>query len=210
MTDDLPRKGQEGIDEMTNTASTSETATLTGRFQIDAAHSRLGFVARHAMVTKVRGHFGDVTGELHLDQEDPSRSTAEVTARMASINTGNEQRDEHLRGTDFFGVDEYPEMTFRSTKAEQTGDDQYRLTGDLTIKGVTRPVTFDLEFTGATHDPWGNLRVGFEGRAAINRKDWGLSWNVALEAGGLLVSEKINIELDIAAVRPEDEVASAS
>src|SRR5579884_4201228 len=127
----------------TETGTRTETGTLTGNYQIDAAHSRLGFVARHAMVTKVRGHFGDVTGQLYLDQEDPSRSTAEVVAQVASVDTGNQQRDEHLRSPDFFHVDEHPTMTFKSTKAEAVGDDEYRLTGDLTIKGVSRPVTFD-------------------------------------------------------------------
>jgi polyisoprenoid-binding protein YceI len=195
---------------MTETATTSPEATiLTGRYDIDAAHSRLGFVARHAMVTKVRGQFTDVTGRLYLDEEDPSRSTAEVDVQVASVNTGNGQRDEHLRGPDFFHVEENPLMTFRSTKAEALGDDNYRLTGDLTIKGVTRPVTFDLEHTGAARDPWGNLRVGFEGRTTINRKDWGLAWNVALEAGGFLVSDKITIELDIAAVRADESAAAA-
>jgi len=192
------------------TATNTETATLTGNYQIDAAHSRLGFVARHAMVTKVRGHFGDVTGQLHLDQEDPGRSSAEVVAQMASVDTGNAQRDEHLRSPDFFHVEQHPTMTFKSTKAEAVGAEEYRLTGDLTIKGVSRPVTFDIEFGGATRDPWGNLRVGFEGKATINRKDWGLEWNVVLEAGGLMVSDKITIELDIAAVRVEDQAASAA
>ncbi|HEV2369202.1 MAG TPA: YceI family protein [Acidimicrobiales bacterium] len=194
----------------TTTTTTSENSitALTGRYQIDAAHSRLGFVARHAMVTKVRGQFGDVDGQLYLDVEDPTRSTAEVTVQMKSISTGNDQRDEHLRSPDFFHVDEHPVMTFKSTKAESTGDDTYRLTGDLTIKGVSRPVTFDIEHTGATKDPWGNLRVGFEGKATINRKDWGLAWNAVLEAGGVMVSDKITIELDIAAVRPVEEAAA--
>jgi len=193
---------------MTTTA-TPEIATLTGRYQIDPTHSRLGFVARHAMVTKVRGQFGAVDGVLNLDQEDPTRSSAEVTAQMASVSTGNDQRDEHLRGPDFFHVEEHPVMTFHSTAAELAGEDTFRLTGDLTIKGVTRPVTFDIEFTGAAKDPWGNLRTGFEGKATINRKDWGLAWNVALEAGGILVSEKVTIELDIAAVRIEEDASAA-
>ena len=183
--------------------TTSEKITVTGDYQLDPAHSRLGFVARHAMVTKVRGQFPDFSGTLHLDEEDPSRSTAEVTVQMGSVETGQPQRDDHLRTSDFFDVEQFPTMSFRSTGAERTGEDRYALTGDLTIKGVTRPVTLDLEYTGVVRDPFGNDRVGFEGRATINRKDWGLVWNVALEAGGWLVSEKITLELDVAAVRPQ-------
>jgi polyisoprenoid-binding protein YceI len=193
---------------MTQTSTSTETS-LTGRYQIDPAHSRVGFVARHAMVTKVRGQFSDISGQLDLDEEDPTRSSAEVTVQMQSVNTGSDQRDDHLRGPDFFHVEEHPVMTFKSTKAEPAGDDRYRLTGDLTIKGVTRPVTFEIEHTGAAKDPWGNLRVGFEGKATVNRKDWGLAWNVALEAGGILVSDKITIELDIAAVKEEATEAAA-
>lgn len=181
--------------------TTSVPTTVTGTYQIDPAHSRLGFVARHAMVTKVRGQFTDFSGTLDLDEADPARSHAEVTVQMASIETGQAQRDEHLRGDDFFDVAANPVMTFRSTAAERTGDDTYRLTGDLTIKGVTRPVSIDIEYTGLVRDPFGNDRAGFEGRAVINRKDWGLGWNVALEAGGLLVSDKITLELDVAAIR---------
>jgi polyisoprenoid-binding protein YceI len=193
---------------MTQTSTSTETS-LTGRYQIDPAHSRVGFVARHAMVTKVRGQFSDISGQLDLDEEDPTRSSAEVTVQMQSVNTGSDQRDDHLRGPDFFHVEEHPVMTFKSTQAEPAGDDRYRLTGDLTIKGVTRPVTFEIEHTGAAKDPWGNLRVGFEGKATVNRKDWGLAWNVALEAGGILVSDKITIELDIAAVKEEAAEAAA-
>ena len=192
---------------MTTEATTTQTqpTTVTGHYQIDPAHSRLGFVARHAMVTKVRGQFTDFSGTLDLDEADPGRSTAEVTVQMRSVETGQPQRDEHLRNSDFFDVDAHPTMTFKSTKAERTGQDNYRLTGDLTIKGVTRPVTLDVEYNGLVRDPFGNDRAGFEARATINRKDWDLSWNVALEAGGFLVSDKITLELDIAAVRTPTE-----
>jgi polyisoprenoid-binding protein YceI len=185
----------------TTTTTENQAGTVTGHYQIDPAHSRLGFVARHAMVTKVRGQFTDFSGTLYLDEADPTRSTAEVTVQMGSVETGQPQRDDHLRNSDFFDVETHPTMTFRSTAAERTGRDSYRLTGDLTIKGVTRPVTLDVEYNGLVRDPFGNDRAGFEARTTINRKDWDLSWNVALEAGGFLVSDKITIELDIAAVR---------
>jgi polyisoprenoid-binding protein YceI len=193
--------------ETDTTAQTSPagTATITGQYQIDPAHSRIGFVARHAMVTKVRGKFNDFSGSLHLDEADPSRSTAEVTVQMGTVETGQPQRDEHLRTSDFFEVEKYPTMTFKSTKAERNGEDNYRLTGDLTIKGVSRPVTLDIEYNGLVRDPFGNDRAGFEGRTVINRKDWGLTWNAALEAGGVMVSDKITLELDIAAVRTPTE-----
>jgi polyisoprenoid-binding protein YceI len=174
---------------------------LTGDYQVDPTHSRLGFVTRHAMVTKVRGHFNDFEGSLHLDADDPSKASAEIRVKVASISTSQDQRDEHLRNADFFDADNHPEMVFRSTSAEQVDDDTYRLTGDLTIKGVTRPVTLELDYTGAAKDPWGNLRVGFEGRADVNRKDWGITWNSPLETGGFLVGEKIRLELDISAVK---------
>jgi polyisoprenoid-binding protein YceI len=191
--------------ETSTTTGQTQPATVTGHYQIDPAHSRLGFVARHAMVTKVRGNFNDFSGTLYLDEADPARSTAEVTVQMRSVETGQPQRDEHLRTSDFFEVEKYPTMTFRSTRAERTGEDNYRLTGDLTIKGVSRPVTLDVEYNGVVRDPFGNDRAGFEARATINRKDWDLAWNVALEAGGFLVSDKINLELDIAAVKSPTE-----
>jgi polyisoprenoid-binding protein YceI len=180
---------------------TTVNPALTGTYNLDVTHSRLGFVARHAMVTKVRGSFTDFAGTAVLDAEDPSRSRAEVTIQVASVDTGNAQRDEHLRTNDFFDAETYPEIRFVSTKAEQLDDDNYRLTGDLTIKGITKEVAVDFEFTGLVTDPWGNQRAGFEGKTVINRKDWGVNFNAALEAGGVLVSEKITLEFDISAVK---------
>jgi polyisoprenoid-binding protein YceI len=184
------------------TATRADRTLLTGTWQIDTAHSTLGFSAKHAMVTTVRGRFTDFSGTLHLDGSDPTASTAEIDVALSSVDTGNTMRDDHIRNNDFLAIDEFPTMTFRSTAAELGDDDgEYRLTGALTIRGVTRPVTFDLEFSGHATDPMGNERVGFEGHATINRKDWGVNWNVALEAGGFLVSEKVKITLDISAIR---------
>jgi polyisoprenoid-binding protein YceI len=176
----------------TGAAVSPELAALTGDYTIDPAHSTIGFVARHAMVTNVKGSFQDFTGTLHLDGTDPSRSTASLDVVMDSISTGNADRDGHLKSADFFKADEFPAMTFRSTKAEALGGDDYRITGDLTILGTTRPLAIDLEFNGAAKDPFGNERVGFEGKAEILRSEWGLTWNAALETGGVLVSDDIS------------------
>jgi polyisoprenoid-binding protein YceI len=181
--------------------TTTPTASLTGDYTLDTAHSRLGFVARHAMVTKVRGSFTDVTGTGHFDAEDPSNSRVEVVIQARSIDTGNADRDNHLRSNDFFDMDSYPEIRFTSTAVTANGANEYRVDGELTIKDVTKPISIDFEFTGAATDPFGNNRIGFEGHTTINRKDWGISWNAALEAGGVLVSEKVNLEFDISAVR---------
>lgn len=189
--------------------TTTSLATLTGTYQLDPTHSRVGFVARHAMVTKVRGTFNDVEGTGTFDAEHPEASRVEVTIKAASIDTRNPDRDAHLRGNDFFSMEEYPEITFRSTAVEQAGPSDYRLTGDLTIKGTTKPVTFDLELTGAAVDPFGNRRIGLEGATTVNRKDWGVTWNAPLEAGGVLVSEQITIELEISAVRSDEQAPSA-
>ncbi|MEU0586971.1 YceI family protein [Streptomyces sp. NPDC006132] len=185
----------------TGAAVTPDLAALTGDYTIDPAHSTIGFVARHAMVTNVKGSFQDFTGTLHLDGTDPSRSTASLDVVMDSIETGNADRDGHLKSADFFKADEFPTMTFRSTKAEALGGDEYRITGDLTILGTTRPLSIDLEFNGAAKDPFGNERVGFEGKAEILRSEWGLTWNAALETGGVLVSDKIRLNFDISAIR---------
>ncbi|MDQ1629680.1 MAG: hypothetical protein QOI54_3424 [Actinomycetota bacterium] len=183
------------------TTPTTTQLDLTGDYVIDPAHSRLGFVARHAMVTKVRGQFTRFEGSAHLDAQDPTRSRAHVEIEASSIDTGNPQRDEHLRSNDFFDMAKYPTITFDSTAVEVVDDEHYRMTGDLTIKGHTRPVVVDLTFTGAAIDPFGNLRVGFEGRATLNRKDWGVTWNAPLEAGGVLVSDKVNLEIDVSAIK---------
>jgi polyisoprenoid-binding protein YceI len=177
------------------------TEALTGNYTIDPAHSRIGFSARHAMVTKVRGSFNEFTGSGYFDEEDPSKSHVELTIKAASIDTRNPDRDNHLRSNDFLAMEQYPEITFRSTKVEKAADDKYNVTGDLTIRGVTRPVTLALELTGTAVDPFGNFRLGLEGGTTINRKDWGVSWNAPLEAGGWLVSDKVDIELEIAAIK---------
>jgi polyisoprenoid-binding protein YceI len=175
--------------------------TLTGDYDLDTVHSRLGFAAKHAMVTTVRGQFATYTAEIHLDEENVANSSARIEIDAASIDTGNTQRDDHVRGADFFEVATHPKITFVSTSAEKTGDDQFVLHGDLTIRGVTKPVSIDFEQTGAAIDPWGNFRVGFEGSTKINRTDWGVSFNAPLSAGGLLVGEQITLALDISAVR---------
>jgi polyisoprenoid-binding protein YceI len=177
------------------------TTQLTGDYVLDPTHTRLGFVARHAMVTKVRGSFEEFDGKAHLDFEDPTKSTAEVTFQVASVSTGQKQRDEHLRTNDFFDAPTFPTARFVSTSVTKTGDDEYEMTGDLTIKDVTKPVTITWESTGTAKDPYGNTRVGFEGKGTINRKDWGIEYNAALETGGILISEKITLEFDVSAIK---------
>ena len=177
------------------------TLELTGTWDLDPAHTRLGFAARHAMVATVRGNFGVFSGVIAIDSADPTRSTAEVRVDAASLTTGNEQRDAHLKSPDFLDVERYPEIVFRSTGAEVVSDDEFKLHGELTVRDQTRPVVLDLEFQGSSPDPFGNLRAGFEGRTTINRKDWGLTWNVAIEGGGILVGDKVKLELDVSAIR---------
>ncbi len=186
---------------MSTTTENTSLATLSGSYTLDPAHSRIGFVARHAMVTKVRGAFNEFTGSAVLDGERPENSTATVTIKAASIDTRNAQRDGHLRSNDFLAMDEYPEITFISTSARQAGDNEFELTGDLTVRGVTRPVTIPFTFEGAATDPFGNFRAGFEGAVTISRKDYGVSWNAALEGGGVLVSDKVTLEFEISAIR---------
>jgi polyisoprenoid-binding protein YceI len=176
-------------------------ATVTGTYAIDPTHSRIGFVARHAMVTKVRGSFNEFEGSGYFDADDPASSNVALTIQAASIDTRNADRDGHLKSNDFFDMEHYPEITFVSTAVEQLDGENYRVTGDLAIKGVTKPVIIDFEYTGTAVDPFGNTRIGFEGKTTVNRKDWGVSWNAALDAGGMLVSERVTLEFEVSAIR---------
>ena len=178
---------------MTTTTRLSE---LTGDYVLDTAHTRVGFVARHTMATKVPGQFGEFAGSAHLDGGDPPKSSAQLTIHARSIQTRNRQRDEYLRSK-YLDTGNHPAITFTSTKVEQAGDTTFRVTGDLTIRGVTKPVKVDFELTGAKTDPWGTFRVGFEGSVTINRKDWGVNWNAATG----MVSKKVTLEFDVAAIR---------
>jgi polyisoprenoid-binding protein YceI len=183
------------------TATAPALTDLTGSYTIDPAHTRIGFVARHAMVTKVRGSFNEFEGTATLDGANPANSSVQVTISAASIDTRNAQRDEHLRSNDFLAMDEYRQITFVSTGVRPVGDAEFEVTGDLTIKGVTNPITIPFSFEGAAKDPFGNLRVGFEGSVAINRKDYGITWNAALETGGVLVSDKVTLEFEVSAIK---------
>jgi polyisoprenoid-binding protein YceI len=183
------------------TMTTTAPTTLTGTYTIDPTHSRIGFVARHAMVTKVRGSFNEFAGSGYLDLDNPSASNVELTIQTASIDTRNADRDDHLRSNDFFDMDSYPQIRFVSTATDRVDADHYRVTGDLTIKATTKPVTIDFEYSGAAVDPYGNQRVGFEGTTTINRKEWGVSWNAALETGGVLVGEKVVLEFEVSTIR---------
>ena len=178
----------------------AQLSDLQGTYDIDATHSTLNFVTRHAMITKVRGAFDDFSGTAVLDGTNPDASHVEVTVNMDSIDTRVKQRDDHLRSGDFFDVEQFPTMTFASTGVEVVSLTEVNVTGDLTIRDVTKSITLPMELTGVADDPMGNHRVGFEGSLNINRKDWGLTWNAAMEAGGVLVSEKVAIELDISLI----------
>ncbi|MFJ6771390.1 YceI family protein [Kitasatospora sp. NPDC091257] len=180
---------------------TANLSELTGDYVLDPTHTRIGFVARHAMVTKVRGAFHRFEGTAHLDGGDPSSSSGQVVIKAESIDTGVEQRDQHLRTNDFLDAPNFPDITFRSTAVEVRSGTDYRVTGDLTIKDTTRPVTIDFEYTGNVVDPYGNLRVGLEGSVTISRKEYGVTWNAALEGGGVLVGDKVVLEFDISAIR---------
>jgi polyisoprenoid-binding protein YceI len=179
---------------MSDAATTSIPA---GTWAVDTSHSTIGFVARHMMVAKVRGRFKDFTADIVI-AENPLESRVDATVQMASVDTNDETRDNHLRTNDFFDIENHPTMTFRTTSIEPDGDN-YKLNGDLTVRGVTKPVTFDLEVGGVGKDPWGNTKAGFSATTTINRKDFGVEWNAPLETGGVIVGDKVTIELDIEA-----------
>ncbi|WP_124054574.1 YceI family protein [Arcanobacterium ihumii] len=178
----------------------SDLHNIRGTFAIDPTHSTISFVALHAMITKVRGSFAEFSGTATGDASAPEDAKVNVEIQVASVDTRNNDRDQHLRTGDFFDAESYPTITFSSTSVKVVDDESIEITGDLTIKDQTHPVTIPFEFTGAATDPFGNHRVGFEGKTEINRKDWGLTWNAALETGGILVSEKIVMEFDVSLI----------
>ena len=187
---------------MSSTPTTTPTTTASlpaGTWTIDPTHTRIGFVARHMMVTKVRGSFSEFSAEVEI-AEHPFESKLSAEVQMASIDTGSADRDGHLRTNDFFDIEQYPTMQLVATGFEGSGD-SYVMHADLTIKGVTKPVAFEIEFDGVGQDPWGVTRAGFTATTTINRKDWGVEWNAPLETGGVLVGEKIQIELDVQLVK---------
>jgi polyisoprenoid-binding protein YceI len=173
----------------------------TNNWNLDTVHSGINFSVRHMVVSKVRGRFAKFTGNIELDESDLSRSVVEATIEASSIDTGTAQRDDHLRSADFFDVEHFPQIQFRSTGIEKLGTERYRLTGELTIRGASRSIALDVEYGGRGKDPWGNERVGFTAKGAFDRKDFGLGWNQVLETGGVLVSDRVEIELEVQAVR---------
>lgn len=190
---------------MTDTISSTreisgQTLPTPGTFVLDKAHTQVGFVARHMMVSKVRGRFNDYEGSIVV-ADNPADSSVEVTIQAASIFTNEENRDNHLRTNDFLNVAEYPTLTFRSTKVELGASDQWKVTGDLTIRGVTRQVVLDVQFEGVVQDPWGGQRIGFAASAEIDRNEFGVNFNAALETGGFVVSPKVKLEIEAEAVR---------
>ncbi len=182
-------------------AATTALDDVSGDYTIDVAHTRIGIRARHAMVTTVRGAFTDFSGEAHLDVAKPGASTVSIRIATASIDTGQADRDAHLRSPDFLDVDRHPEIVFTSTDVEQLDEGVYEVAGDLSIRDVTRPVSVEFTLTGSARDPFGNTRVGFEGALAIRRSDWGLTWNTPLDTGGVLVSDRIQVEFDVSVIR---------
>ncbi len=170
-------------------------------WQIDSSHSHINFTARHMMISKVRGSFETFSGTVNFDEKNPVNSTVDIAVELASINTRDGQRDGHLKSPDFFDVETHPTMRFVSTRVEQIDENNGRLIGNLTIKGVTHEVALDVEYAGMAKSPWGTQSAGFSATGTLNRKDWGLNWNQALETGGVLVGEKINLEIELELVK---------
>jgi polyisoprenoid-binding protein YceI len=179
-------------------------------WKIDAAHTLVEFSVKHMMLSTVRGRFNNFSGTLNLDEQHPERSFIEGAVEAASIDTREPNRDGHLRSADFFDIEKYPMIKFRSTRIEKVGPDQFKVTGDLTIKKVTRPITFDVTSLGQGKDPFGNTHWGFSAKTTLNRKDFDLNWNVALETGGWLVGDEIKINIELEAVRQVQEPVKAA
>jgi polyisoprenoid-binding protein YceI len=174
---------------------------VAGQYTIDPSHTSVEFVGRHLMITKVRGRLPDVSGTITIDDE-PERSHVEAQLRVATLDTGNDDRDTHLRSPDFFDAENYPTITFRSTGVEAGPSGTWNVTGDLTVRDVTRPIILEVDFDGANPSPFGDERIAFSAAADVNREDWGLTWNIALETGGWLVGKTVRIELNVQAVAP--------
>lgn len=170
---------------------------VAGEYTIDTAHSSVNFQIKHLAISKVNGVFTDFTGSINFDPDKPQNLSAEAVIQLASVDTGNKDRDDHLRSPDFFEVEKYPTMTFRSTSVKMDGKDEGKVTGDLTLHGVTKPVTLDLEINGTATDPWGNNKVGASLSGKIDRKDFGLTWSKAMETGGLVVGNDVKIIIEI-------------
>ncbi len=179
-------------------------------YQIDHAHSQIQFTVRHMMISKVRGWFEKFDGTVQLDEQEPANSNVDVRIEAASINTRDAQRDGHLRSPDFLDAEHYPYLTFKSTRVEVLDKMNAKLHGDLTIKGITRPVVLDVEYAGQAKSPWGTTNFGFSGHTVINRKDWGLEWNKALETGGWLVGDEITVDIELELVQVPEEVKEQS
>jgi polyisoprenoid-binding protein YceI len=185
---------------MTVAAPTAPAAGTKTTWKLDPTHTTVEFSAKHLMITTVKGRIADVTGTIYMDEKNPQNSSVEATLKAASLDTRTDQRDQHLRSADFLDAEKYPEIKFQSTRIQ--GDkDSFKLTGDLTIRDVTKPITLDVEFEGTTKDPWGNERVGFSATGKIDRREFGLTWNQALESGGVLVGNDIKISLEAQAIK---------
>lgn len=178
-------------------------------WQIDSSHSHIQFTVRHMMISRVRGSFESFSGTVNLNEETPSESTVAVSIDAGSIRTRDEQRDGHLKSPDFLDVENFPALTFASTKVERTGTKSAKLYGDLTIRDITRPVVLDVEYVGQAKSPWGTVSAGFNASTKINRKEWNLTWNQALETGGVLVGEEIAIDIELELVKQPEAVAEA-
>lgn len=176
-------------------------SNLDGTYNLDPAHTSIGFVARHAMVTKVRGKFEDFEAKVVVDTDSPENSSATATIKTVSINTGDANRDGHVKGEDFFATEQFPEMTFNATSFDIKDESKGTVTGDLSLKGTTKPVTLDVEIFGVEEDAFGAVRIGFEASTQINRKDFGVDWQAPLNSGGVMVSEKIKIEIEGSGVK---------
>jgi polyisoprenoid-binding protein YceI len=174
-------------------------------WNIDTAHSAIDFSVRHMVVSKTRGRFTKFGGQLEFDPDNPEAAKVQVTIEPASVDTADSQRDGHLRSADFFDVEKFPTASFKSTRVEDLGGDKYRISGDLTIRGVTKPLSFDATFEGSGKDPWGGERAGFSGGTTIDRRQFGLEWNKALETGGVLVGEKVELSLEVEAVKQAEQ-----